>query len=227
MAIASITGWLENPDRTYHQGRALYEQYGENKAILALIKSGSGSYHLGKLIEGLRLVNQQCNLVPKPIVIGNYSAPAPNVAPGKTNLDFTSAPDQILRIRDEKTQNYAQARALFANIRVMDSKQHRLKAGLELLDLMDKVNEAWSVIDAWKDTGKIAEQKQAETEKDVAALTIRELIAESRNLPTYITKDRKLLETDLPDAKRVEVAFRLQFRIARLKLINNRLDGIV
>lgn len=226
MAIASITAWLNDPNRNYLHGKALYEQYGENKAVLALIRSGSGSFHLAKLKEGLEKLNLLANLEPKPIVINDYHRPEPAAAPGKTNPDFTSAPDQILRIRNEKNEKYAQARKLHETIRMMDSRQHRLQAGLQLLDLMDEVNESWSIIDEWKEKGTIREKMLADTEKSVAELTLAELLQESRNIPPNITKDRKKLPT-ATDAKKVDIALRLEAREARLKAIKKRLDEIV
>lgn len=225
MAIASITAWLNDPNRNYLHGKALYEQYGDNKAVLALIRSGSGSFHLAKLKEGLEKLNLLANLEPKPIVINDHR-PEPAAAPGKTNPDFTSAPDQILRIRNEKNEKYAQARKLHETIRVMDSRQHRLQAGLQLLDLMDEVNESWSIIDEWKEKGTIREKMLADTEKSVAELTLAELLQESRNIPPNITKDRKKLPT-ATDAKKVDIALRLEAREARLKAIKKRLDEIV
>lgn len=226
MAIASITTWLDNPQRSYVHGVALYEQYGKNKAILTLIKSGSGSFHLSKLREALAKTNERSNLEPKPIAIPD-SVQEPTPPAGKFSPDFTSAPDKILEIRETKNKNYAHARQLFAQIRLMDSKQHRLSAGLQLLDLMDDVNEAWSVIDEWKETDRIREMKMQETEKQVTELTLPELMREAQNLPTYITKDRKKLSSEKKDSKKMIITLRLETRISRLKLVKKRLNELV
>lgn len=222
MPIASITQYLADPNKSFQRGRMLYEQYGDNRIVMALIKSGSGSYHFTKLLEGLKEVNRQMNLEPKPIVIADHiQKPA-----GKTAPDFTSAPDKIIEIKNAKTANYAKARKLFEVIRLTDGRQNRLNMGLELLDLMDKVNDAWSVIDEWKDKGKVREQQLEETEKSVSELTIAELMKEAKNLPTYISKDRTRLKDAATDAKKVKISTRLEINIKRLELVKQLLEGI-
>ena len=236
MPIPSITAWLNSPDKPYHHGRALYEQYGSDRVLLALVKSGTGPYHFQKLRAGLELLNKNSNLVPKPIIIGALATEAPNPIPHVRenirnskflNPDLTNAPDEITKIRDEKNKRYAQARRLFETIRVMDSREHRLQAGLELLDHMDFVNDSWSVIDEWKESGKVREIKQAETEKEAAALALPELLKEAQNLPTYITKDRKKLAAAKTDKEKMKISLRLEFRIKRLDLIKTRINEIV
>ena len=233
MAIASITAWLNSADKPYHHGRALYEQYGEDKALLRLVKSGSGSYHFEKLKAGLELINKNSNLVPKQIVIGDLVREAPNSRPSaagdskKVNPDLEDAPDEITKIRNEKNLRYAQARRLFETIRVMDSREHRLQAGLELLDHMDFVNDCWAVIDEWRESGKIQEMKKEETETSVSALTLPELMKEARNLPTYITKDRQKLAAAKQESNKMRIALRLEWRIKRLELIKKRLENVV
>lgn len=223
MAIASITQWLADPKRTFLYGKALYEQYGDNRVTLALIRSGSGSYHFGKLTEALKKLNEQSNLEPKPIVIADRPAAK---HPTKKNPDLTSAPEQILKIRNDKNTKYARARKLFEMIRLMDSREHRLASGLELLDLMDEVNESWAAIDEWHEKGKVHEAMIAEAEKSVDDLSLAELLKESKNLPTYISKDRALLKTPLIDRKKMKISARLELNVKRLELIKKRLGAM-
>ncbi|MFD2961331.1 MULTISPECIES: hypothetical protein [Olivibacter] len=53
MAIARIDNYLAKENRTFEEGRMLYEQYGTNIFILALIRSGTGAYQFKRLIEAL------------------------------------------------------------------------------------------------------------------------------------------------------------------------------
>jgi hypothetical protein len=176
------------------------------------------------LVEGLKLINQQSNLEPKPLEIATVQ---PSVtASAKIKTDYLSAPEQIQRIVNDKNSEYAQARQLFEKIRLMDSREHRLQAGLQLLDLMDSVNEKWSLLDEWRDKGNIREQQMEETGKSVDELSIAELMKESKNLPTYISKDKKRLDGKLVDAKKVKICARLEINIKRLELVNKRLEGL-
>jgi hypothetical protein len=225
MAIASITTWLDNPNKSYHHGRLLYEQYGDSRVLLTLLKSGSGSYHFSKLKEGLEKVNKKANLVPKQVVVGNY-LPAEKSDLSKKNPDFTDAPAEIEKIRQEKSKRYAQARDLFANIRFMDSRENRLRAGLELLDHMDFVNDSWLVIDEWKETGKVLELKKVETEKEVADLSVAEMLKEVKNLPTYISKYKQKLKNAKAPALKSKFAKKLEAMQHRFNLIKQRLEAI-
>lgn len=225
MAIASITQWLANPARSFSHGKTLYEQYGDNRIILAVIKTGSGSYHFAKLIEGLKAVNQKSNIEPKPIVIAPIGSLLA-ATKGKISPDLTSAPDKIIDIRNNRVAKYARSRQLFEKIRLADGKNNRLEMGLELLDLMDQVNQAWEIIDDWKVTGKVREVQLAETEKAVANLSVADLMREAKNLPTYITKDRKRLAWESKDAKKLKITARLEINLKRFDLIKARLEEI-
>lgn len=223
MAIASITAWLNNPARSYYQGRMLYEQYGENRVLITLFQSGSTSFHFSKLTAALQALNTQANLEPKAIVL-KEPAPAPLVRPDKAApIGFEEAPDKILEIRNEKNRRYAQARRLFESIRVLDSKDLRRDAALQLLDHMDYVNEAWGAIDEWKDSGRIREIQQKETTLEVSELSLVELVQESKNLPPNITKDKNKLKAATLPSVQAKIAARLQARIHRLELVKRRL----
>jgi len=68
MAITSITAWLNTSNLNFTRGRLLYEQYGDNRLVLAVIKSGSGFYHFSKLHAAMLKLNEKKYLEPKQIV---------------------------------------------------------------------------------------------------------------------------------------------------------------
>ncbi|MGY4385652.1 hypothetical protein ACVWYN_002698 [Pedobacter sp. UYP24] len=224
MAIASLTTWLTNPDRQYDQGLLIYEQYGTNQVTLALLRSGSSSYHFSKLQKSLEELNLREDLVPIPIVIGEY-IPEDIVSPGKPVFDYKSAPDIIIDIRDNKNKSFAQARKLFEVIRVMDSKDHRLAAALELLDHMDHVQESWGAIDAWQNTGEIKQIAVEAEIIDIAGLSHAQLLREQGNLMSNICKDKtQILTTSKPGLK-LKASARLKFREDRLAKVRERLGN--
>jgi len=222
MAIASITAWLNNPDRSYNHGRLLFEQYGDDRVLLALLKSGSTSFHFSKLQTALERLNKKSNLEPKQIVIAEKITDVLE-RPDQRPIGYENAPNKILEIRNLKNKRYAQARHLFESIRVLDSKELRLQAGLELLDHMDYVADAWGAIDDWKENGRIRELAQKETEKEVADLTFIELVQESKNLPPNISKDRTKLKEANDPKKQTKIATRLEARERRLEMVKRRL----
>ncbi|SDG67812.1 hypothetical protein SAMN05421827_109130 [Pedobacter terrae] len=223
MAIASLTSWLNDPNRTYEHGKLLYDQYGDNKSLSALFKSGSTSFHLSKLTAALAALNLKANLEPKPIII--LEAPEPEPSPEKMRISYDSAPDQIIQILEKKRFNYAKARRLFEAVRVMDSQQHRLDAAIEILDLMDEVNEAWAIIDEWNDTGHLREQEQKQVVVDVQHMSLQQLLKEKANLGPNISKDRKKLKVADSDKSRLKITQRIEAREARYKLVLERIDG--
>jgi hypothetical protein len=224
MAIASITSWLEGSNRNYQHGLLLYEQYGTNPVILALLKSGSGSYHLSKLIIALEALNKQTDLVPKPIVFEEYVA-EPTTIHGKEQFDYASAPDKIIEIRDNKNKEYALARKKHEAIRVMDDQQHRLQLGLEILDHMDTVETSWSVIDLWTESGEVRKMEESNTEQDISTLSLAMLSKEENNLKSYISKDKKRLKEATTDKNKVKISQRLDLRNKRLALVRERLKN--
>jgi hypothetical protein len=224
MAIASITNWLNSKEKNYHNGRLLYEQYGESKTLLTLFNTGSTNFHFKKLLAALEDLNKLANLEPKQITIPNVIAPIKEIG-GKYGVDFESAPEAIQEIIKNKNDHYARARKLHESIRIMDNQEHRLEAGLQLLKHMEYVYDAWSAINEWKDNGRIRELEKEQTEIAVSELTTAQLYKELANLAPNISKDKTKLKTIKEPKKQAEVANRLQDREHRLKLIKERISN--
>jgi len=235
MAIASITAWLNSPNKNYTHGKLLYHQYGSDRLILTIIESGSGTYHFNKLSEALSLLNEQSDLQPKQIV---YVPPAvedpdqtevpkitsPN-SKVKTNLD--DAPPEIRAIRNEKNEKFAEARHALAVARVSDSKEHRLEKALLILDNMDIVNESWLVMDTWRETGKITEKQNEQVVASVSELNLQQLLTEEKNLPTYISKARKRHTRHTDPVKKTKALAKVQSLISRLNEVKRRINELV
>lgn len=236
MAIASITDWLQSSKRDFFTGKLLYEQYGSDRLILTIIRTGSSTYHFQKLVEGLEALNKLSNLKPKAI----HHEPAPAKAPAPARMvvgvlppvernpeQWKDAPDPILEVRNEKNRRYAKARKLFEMIRVMDSQEHRLDAALELLDDMDYVAESWEIIDEWKKDGTVREMRKKAAEKEVAEMNLRELFAKSKNLASYISKDRARVKKVTDTRKLLKIRTRLEENELKLEEMKRRIDELV
>lgn len=221
MAIASITAWLHDPKRDFHHGRMLYEQYGDDRLVLTIIRSGSGPYHFSKLLVAMEALNKLPNLQPKKIFVPDL----PLV--DKKPEVWQDAPDPILGIRNEKNRRYAEARKIFETIRIMDSQEHRAEAALLLLDNMDFVNESWSAIDTWRETGIVKEVKQKEAEVSISDMDVRDLIQKSKNIATYISKDKKKILLEKNPAKLLKLKRRLELREFELAEMNRRIDELI
>ena len=225
MAIASITTWLNSPEKKYILGRMLYEQYGDKSSLKALFKSGDSNFHFTKLVSALEELNKLNNPPPKQIIIAE---PAPkNILKEKPLLEYEGAPEKIVEIRNNKNKAYSLARKLFEMIPYMDSPAHRLEAGKELLQKMIYVQDCWQAIDEWKANGTIRELKLKEIEKDVADLTLAELRQEEKNLPPNISKDRGKLKVANDPAKQLKLSNRIQERQKRLEHVKRRLNELI
>ncbi|SDM40500.1 hypothetical protein [Pedobacter antarcticus] len=218
MAIASLKLWLDDPNRKYIHGLLLYEQYGDNPVILALLKSGQGSYQTGKLINALQALNERNDLVPKKIIIGEY-IPEPTTIHGKEDFDYPNTPELIIQIRDKKNSDYAQARKLHESIRVIDDQQYRLEAALELLDKMDAVDTSWSVLDLYRETGEVKKLNNPDQQSEVDTLTLTELMREDKNLQSNISKDKGRLLEAKDDKRKLIISQRLDQRKQRLEMV--------
>lgn len=226
MAIASITAWLNSIDKNYLQGRLLYEQYGTSRITLALISSGSGQYHLTKLTIALQEINDLPDIQPKQITIAAVIDDAPT-SRAKKEIDYKDAPQLILDMRTQKSEDYALARKLHESIRFIDSRQHRLDAGLKILNLMDKVNDSWSIIDEWKEKGHVRAIEQQKQIAAVATMTLPELLQEEKLLAPNVSKDRTKLKKPLSERKKLEIQVRLQERSLRLEEVRRRMNELV
>lgn len=222
MAIASITRWLDG-SRDYKEGRSLYEQYGTDPVVLAIIGSGSGTYHFSILRDALIKLNEQANIQPKPIVVPEVVLTQRDT---KASPDLLGAPDEIWQVRADKNLAYAEARALFERVRVMDSRDHRRDAALVILDKMDQVAEAWQILDEWKATGRVREISKKQTTKDVSELSLSELIKQEKNLQTYISKAKKRFN-NAPADKRAKIAATLEANQHKLAEVRRRMDELV
>ena len=226
MAIASITTWLNDVNRSYNVGKLLFEQYGDNKVTLTLINSGNSSFHQQQLFKALQKINLQVDLQPKKIVIGNMPTPEKENH-GKTVIEYKTAPEQILNIREQKSARFAQARKLHESIRIMDSQEHRLEAALQILELMDEVNEAWAIIDQWNENGEIIAQKQKEQVKAIEEMNIHELLREKANLSPNISKDKKRITTAKNEKERLKYTQKYEDRKERLALVLERIANAI
>lgn len=227
MAIASITVWLNEKNPSYHHGRLLYEQYGDDRLVLTIIKSGSGSYHFAKLKEALEFLNTKTNLIPKQIVfvppVAEEFTPAGEKV--KTNLD--NAPAEVRKIRDDKNKLYAEARHLHVTIKSLDNDELRLAAALTILDNMDVVNEIWVALDTFAKTGEIMKIKHEETLAEVSELSLPELLKESKNLPPNISKARGNANKTADPVKKSKYQLKVQHLIIRLAEVQRRLNELI
>lgn len=229
MAIATITQWLNDPNRTYHHGQILYKQYGKNAIARIIIDTGNqhSNYHFSYLERALLETNQTA-AEKSALIIPDLIEFNTQPSQGITDKEFQALPDEIKQIRNNAKNHFNRAKFLFARIPLTENETDRLNQALQLLDDYDQNRELMAQVQTYLNLGSIPPSliQETKTEKPVPDLTIRELIAESKNLPTYITKDKQKLKStsDKPEAAQ-KLQNRIDYRIARLNQINQRLNA--
>lgn len=226
MAIAPILRWLSDPNRTYHHGKLLYEQYGNNIVSKTIINTGhqGSNYHFNFLENCLKELADQTPdklavIIPD---LESFTTPA---KPGISDQQYQTLPVELRDIRKDAKNQFNRAKWLFTRIPMIDSKEQRLEMAIQLLDDFDDNRRQMGHVQGFLDKGTYTpELIILKKQKPVVELTIKELIAESKNIPTYISKDRAKLESSDDVDFKTKVTARISARQERLELIQRRLN---
>lgn len=232
MAIAKILSWLEDPNRSYEYGKSLYEQYGDDVVILAVIRGGSSPYHSNKLFDALVKLNETAIdrvVKPKDMTIPDLQAFAdPIREPVKKKPDFHSLPDAMKDVTSLKNQHKRRTDQLFIEISFTESEELRREMASTMLDDLDKVQECWGILDGFRETGLVLDNKKPSIEEEVKGMTMLQLSNSVRNIRTYLTKDKKRAMTMKPGRQLTKVLTRIQENQLKLSLIDQALkNGVV
>jgi len=239
MAIATIDKWLADPQRKYDLGRQLYDLYGDNKLLKALLASGhDGShYHFTRLNDALKEVN----LKVKPDVpnvqhpsIPTFKKipklediPLPSKRENLTDAEWLKLPDTIKDLYNRVYRLHPHSQLLFNQCRITENKSDRLQLDLMIIRERDEINKIWKLIKDYHENGVVKEKVEIKEKTKIDELSIGELIKLSKNLPTYLSKDREKLKT-MPDGQQKnKVLNRIMEREVQFDLVKKRLEANV
>lgn len=228
MAIAKITSWLADPNRSYDHGRSLYEQFGTDVVVLAVIKGGNSPYHFTKLFDSLTALNQTLEekTAPKQAIIPNLSEfKGPAAAPVKNKPDFHSLPDAMKDVTTIKNQHKRRADQLYIEIAFTESSEDRRIMALTMLEDYDKVQECWGILDNYRDTGIVLESKRKTIDEEVKDLSVLQMMNSLKNIRTYLCKDKKKAVAMKPGRQLSKVLARIQENQLKLKLLEERMKN--
>jgi hypothetical protein len=243
MAIASISAWLNNPNRLYLDGVALFRQFGTDVLLQALLDTGSekSNYHRTRLTTALQALNARLQDQPASPA---QPSPSPRSKPEQaavqqhapqiikvarhslTDPEWEKAPDAIKDLYVRNKELVSEAELAYHHCRIVTSDAARLELAQRILDNRDQVNENWQAIKTYHATGEIAKQITAACTPAVERMTPAELTAIIRNYPTYITKDNAKLEGALTTSRREKITKRLQERQIMLDLVKRRIANV-
>lgn len=226
MAIAEITHWLNKPDRSYDAGVALYEQYSTNVLLKPFFKTAKSSYHSSRLVEEMINLNK-LDLVPsKPPVfkipeLETISIPAKRY--GLNDEQWGAAPDEIKDLYVMNSRLKSRADLLFHQTRIATTDDARLSLSLAQLADRSVINTNWKKIKDFYATGKLKEEITTANEKSIADMTMAELFPLSKNLPTYISKDKRNYNEAKSSSAREKIQKRLLENETKFDLVKKRL----
>lgn len=244
MAIASITLWLNNPNRHYQTGVSLYEQYGTKRSLKVLFKGGESPYHATRLAAELELLNEQVIVTDQaaaPLVAARVPdrrpAEPPPLLPALADIPLTlkrhslddeqwaNAPDAIKDLFVQNSKLKSRSDLAFHKLSIVSSNADRLTLALARLNDNDAINENWRLIKEYQASGKVTKQLQEESLVSVEKLSLKELVKVLMNYPTYITKAKAGLKKMEAGQKRSAAELKLQAKELYLKAAWERVDN--
>lgn len=246
MAIAIIEAWLKDYNRTYEQGKLLYDQFGDCPLKKAIFRGGSGksAYHFNRLQDELKKISQQHQPEQKPVftppvnhpALKTSAIPAPAIAsPAQIGIpqniysvpdkQWNSYPDRIKAIYAENKQLHTHSQLLFNQSRMTESAEERGPLDLQILAERRKINENWAIIKKFHESGLVTEEIKKKAQKSVSEMSVTEMAKQLKNIPTYITKSRAKLENITDAVKREKEEQKVQAWEEQLVLIKSRLEG--
>jgi hypothetical protein len=227
MAIAKITTWLNDPRRDYNYGLLLYDQYGTSSLLKTLFKNGNSSYHQDRLFSALEelnptleeLTNQSSFRIPTV-----QEMPVPAKKYGVSNDVWEKLPQEVQDLYALSSRLHRHSQLLFDQARIASSDEERGKLGRQILLERKQLNETWTTIKDYHAQGVLKEKIREQEETPVNELSIHELTKQLKNIPTYLSKDRKKV-LPMPDGpKKNKVLLRIQTYEAQIDLIKKRLE---
>lgn len=230
MATEAIKKYLAQEVHNYQEGRILFERYSMDSVLKLLFKSGSSSYHHRRLLQALRELST-CEICTKPTLdslpnkttipqLSEFDRPTKHF----DTIDYHSLPEAIQEVVRKKNMHYKRAQQLFVEIGFTTDKDKRLEMAMVLLEDHEQVNACWSVIDEYKETGKILAERSKSLEEEVALVPEVSIGQSIANLRSNISKDRKKLG-NLPEGhKKAKVLLRYQTNKIKLDLLIKRLE---
>ena len=229
MANATITAWLKLSNPNYETGVALFDQFGTSNLLKIFFSKGKGDYHLSRLKEALKKLNEELTEPSRPVAMITPAVKALPVSPkihSLTDNEWNQAPDAIKDLYVLNHQLKSHAEFLHHQIRIEPYRERRLSMALELLNDRDSANANWQIIRNYNINGKVNEQIIKESAPTIDKMTMAELTAVLKNFPTYITKDNAKL-AGMPDgSKKNKILQRLQERKVQLELAKKRLENV-
>ena len=229
MAIAKISNWLNDLRRDYNLGVLLYEHYGKSVLLKTFFKNGNSQYHQDRLYASLEELN---GILEDVTNTSSFKFPkleeiaVPIKRYGVTDEVWNKLPDQIKDLYTLNSKLHRHSQMLFDQARIAKTDEERIDYGMQILSERKKLNSNWEAIKDYFAQGKIKEKIKEEILPSVDDLSMVDLVSKSKNIPTYLSKDRSKLNSMQDGPKKNKVLLRIQDNEIFLAAIKKRLEGI-
>lgn len=239
MAIAIIDNWVNDPKRSYEYGVQLYEQFGDNRMILALLKNGHARshYHFTRLTDALRtLIPKQpaaaATAIAQQKKLTDPLAKLPkleeiSVSPQRyslTDADWEKLPNPIKDLYTRQSRLHAHSQMLFNQSRISTDHEHRRIIDCKILHERNELNNNWQTIKDFHTNGAVKAEVQKKQQTEIDKLSIAELVKLSKNLPPALSKKRKRLTGMQDGAQKNKLIATIKELEIRQELVKKRLE---
>jgi len=199
--MIAITNWLQS-ERNYHQGVALYEQYGQSAFYKKLFASRSDAATQAKLLELLSQLAPANTKKPQVISVVPVVTPALVINAGTDNKKY-------LDLLKRKGNLYTQLNFLMAHRLSLPDGAELRDCAFEILATNQKLRECWAQIDYYQEHGKFEDENTAqivEMPADQRAQYLRQSISKcKKRLESPGCRDREATQK-LLDERLAELA---------------------
>ncbi len=193
-----IFSWL-NSDQDYPSGLSLYDRYGRNSNLGRILRIGGATgknrltlaYELGKVIG--------------PLISTHSVTSEESRKPDEQKLPVMIPALQIDDLRHQQKMIYKMLDNLHAVLEFRPTEE-RKEIAFRILDLDDQLKELAGQMAHYEKHGVIPVKQVPETKRKISELNDAELILWQRNLRTYVTRYKRLVEK----SKTPETLFRNQ-----------------
>ena len=177
---AEIVFWLDDENRDYRAGVALFEKYSRNKSMLHFFQR-KGNEALSRLEYQLRKLAGKKHLRPaeetKRISFAKAQESTEIRPPALTvrteikigradGIKFEDLPESLQPLYSANTDDYKAMRSLHEKMKLSNTDEDRARFRAELVKLDDAVAKRWEIIDKWAETGELPNQDDENTDEN-------------------------------------------------------------
>lgn len=178
---------------SYEQGLKMLAKYGDNPALLKLLKSGESTFFTMKLQRELSRLLDEAPDTPLREAAPGTSQILPPAQESPYAYEFDRYPASVQELIREKNKRVKEMDFLKGQLELL-TVPDRKDAAFRILDLDEEIDQNWEKIRYYEANNKLPAERQVDD--DVAATlagiaTIEDVFRQEKNYQTYVTRAKK------------------------------------